>query len=404
MTPSTQLDFLIHDFAGHPFEVELSRELAVNGFNVVHAFCGGVTTGKGNLERQEGDSPTLSFVDVSAETFERYSLFGRVKSEVEYGTRLAALARELRPRVVLSANTPLIAQGALWRASSRLGSTKIFWLQDFLGRGVRAVFTERNAVVGATLGRVIEWFETILLRRSDGIIVIADDFLVTLSDRRVETPTLVVENWAPLDEIRLGAKSNGWSTATGLDSLRVVLYSGTLGLKHDPEHLVVLARSLDPASERLLVITEGLGREYLERAKAVDGLEALLLCDYVPYNMLSDVLSTADVCIVLLEEDAGTFSVPSKVLSYLAAGRAVVGAMPAANLAARTIDRAGAGAVVSPGEYESFATMACTLLRDGETAERMGQAAREYAEAAFNVAGIAEQVSKFVTSVRRGSV
>jgi len=390
-------DVLVHDFAGHPFEAELSRELARLGLNVVHAYCGGVTTGKGNLQRTEDDPAGLSFLDISDLEFERYSTLGRVRSEYRYGRRLSAAARSLRPRAVLSANTPLIAQAGLWATCGRLRADRIFWLQDFLGRGVRAVFTERNALLGATVGRAIERLETTLLRRSNGIIVIADDFLSALRDRRVKVPTLVVENWAPLDEIRMGSKPNQWSTAMGLDGLRVAIYSGTLGLKHDPEHLVAAARALDPASERLVVITEGLGRDHLERAKEAEGLDALLLCDFVPYERLSDVLSTAEVCIVLLEEDAGTFSVPSKVLSYLAAGRAIVGAMPAANLATRTIARAGAGIVSTPGSYAEFASSLVGLLRDGDTSVRMGQDARAYAESAFDAAGIAARVSEFVT-------
>jgi glycosyltransferase involved in cell wall biosynthesis len=390
-------DVLVHDFAGHPFEAELSRELARLGLTVVHAYCGGVTTGKGNLQRTEGDPAGLSFLDISDLAFERYSTLGRVRSEFNYGRRLSAAVRSLRPRIVISANTPLIAQAGLWVTCGRIRSDRIFWLQDFLGRGVRAVFTERNALLGATVGRAIERLETTLLRRSNGIIVIADDFLSALRDRRVKVPTLVVENWAPLDEIRMGSKPNQWSTAMGLDGLRVAIYSGTLGLKHDPEHLVAAARALDPATERLVVITEGLGRDHLERAKEAEGLDALLLCDFVPYERLSDVLSTAEVCVVLLEEDAGTFSVPSKVLSYLAAGRAIVGAMPAANLATRTIARAGAGIVSTPGSYAEFATSLVGLLRDGDTSVRMGQDARAYAESAFDAAGIAARVSEFVT-------
>ncbi|CAB4324119.1 MAG: glycosyltransferase [Actinobacteria bacterium] len=390
-------DVLVHDFAGHPFEAELSRELARLGFSVVHAYCGGVTTGKGNLQRTEDDPEGLSFLDISDRAFERYSTLGRVRSEYRYGRRLSAAARSLRPHAVLSANTPLIAQAGLWITCGRIGANRIFWLQDFLGRGVRAVFTERNALLGATVGRAIEHLETILLRRSDGIIVIADDFVATLRDRRVKVPTLVVENWAPLDEIRMGSKPNQWSTSMGLDGLRVAIYSGTLGLKHDPEHLVAAARALDPESERLVVITEGLGRDQLEQAKAAEGLDALLLCDFVPYEALSDVLSTAEVCVVLLEEDAGTFSVPSKVLSYLAAGRAIIGAMPATNLATRTIARAGAGMVVTPGSYAEFAASVVALLRDGETSKRMGHDARAYAESAFDAVGIAARVSAFMT-------
>jgi hypothetical protein len=65
--------------------------------------------------------------------------------------------------------------------------------------------------------------------------------------------------------------------------------------------------------------------------------------DYQPYGQLAEVLATADVLVALLESSAGIFSVPSKVLAYLCAARPLLASMPKENLAARTIERAGAG-------------------------------------------------------------
>ncbi|MCE0445535.1 hypothetical protein LT493_12320 [Streptomyces tricolor] len=61
------------------------------------------------------------------------------------------------------------------------------------------------------------------------------------------------------------------------------------------------------------------------------------------------MLGTGDVLVVLLGPDAGQFSVPSKTLSYLCAGRPVLGLMPADNLAARLLRQAGS-AVFPPEE------------------------------------------------------
>jgi hypothetical protein len=43
------MQLLIHDYAGHPFQVQLSRELAMRGYSVVHAFTGGLLTPRGSL-------------------------------------------------------------------------------------------------------------------------------------------------------------------------------------------------------------------------------------------------------------------------------------------------------------------------------------------------------------------
>lgn len=178
----------------------------------------------------------------------------------------------------------------------------------------------------------------------------------------------------------------------GLHNRRVALYSGTLGLKHDPEHLVAVAQALAPKDEMLLVVTEGIGRDHLERRKSELGLNGLRLLDYVDYESLPDLLGTADVSLVLLEPSAGAFSVPSKILAYLAAGRPIVGAMPTENLASQTIVRAGAGVVVAPGDHAAFADAAVELLRAPGRATAMGIAAREYAERTFDIERITDEI------------
>jgi putative colanic acid biosynthesis glycosyltransferase WcaI len=385
------LRILIHDFAGHPFEAQLSRELASRGNVVVHAYCGKVATGRGALSSNDGDPSSLSFVDAATNGFERYKPLRRVETELRYGKRLARLVADIRPEMVVSANTPLLAQALLWRAARGIGARRVYWLQDFLGRGTRAVLTGRSTFLGFSFGRALESLETRLLRESDQVIVITDDFLDELGRRSVFTPATVVENWAPLDELPPRDKANDWSREHGLAVRPVALYSGTLGLKHDPEHLLRAAEAVSEVGA-LVVISEGAGRALLEAERSKRGLENLILLDYVNYERLPDVLGTADVCLVLLEREAGTFSVPSKTLSYLAAGRAVIGAIPAENLAAETILRAGAGAVLEPGDYGAFATAVRNHLCDPQRTAAMGAAGRAYAEEAFDIRVICDRI------------
>ena len=65
----------------------------------------------------------------------------------------------------------------------------------------------------------------------------------------------------------------------------------------------------------------------------------------------------------ILDADAGAFCVPSKVLSYMCAGRAVLGAMPRQNLAARVVVDQNAGRVVEPDDVAGFRAAAIELAR-----------------------------------------
>ncbi|MGK2955504.1 MAG: glycosyltransferase family 4 protein [Solirubrobacterales bacterium] len=386
---------LLHDFAGHPFPAQLARALASRGDDVDHAYCSGVETGRGDLTHHQGDPASLRFSEISADRFERYSPVRRMVDEVRYGRRLAAHVHRTTPDVILSGNTPLIAQMLLWRAAGRASSARVYWVQDFLGTGTHGVLRDRSAILGATVGRAFEKLETRLLQSADGAIVIAEDFATELQRRGVRVPWTIVRNWAPLNEIPIVPKDNPWSRAHGLENARVALYAGTLGLKHDPDHLVVLARALRDSGHRLVVATEGRGREYIEAARSRENLEgALVLVDYVDYAELPALLGSADVCLVLLEAEAGRFSVPSKILAYLAAGKAIVAAVPAENLSARTLDESRAGVRVEPGNHEGFARAVVHLLEQPNETRRRGAAARAYAEQTFDIEFIATTIRR----------
>src|SRR5207248_1981594 len=117
----------------------------------------------------------------------------------------------------------------------------------------------------------------------------------------------------------------------------------------------------------------------------------LRLLAYQPYDRLPEMLASADVLVAVLEPEAGTFSVPSKILTYLSAARPLLVSVPADNLAARVVERSGGGVVVRPGDSAAFLAAAGTLLDDAELREQLARRARAYAEASFDVDAVADR-------------
>jgi glycosyltransferase involved in cell wall biosynthesis len=134
-----------------------------------------------------------------------------------------------------------------------------------------------------------------------------------------------------------------------------------------------------------------MGADRLRQRLAEQPLANLRLLPFQPWEDLPDVLGAADVLVVLLEAEAGTFSVPSKILTSLCAGRPILAAMPEANLGARTIVRAEAGLVVAPGEPHRFLAAARQLRHSTELRDRMGASARAHAESAFDIEAITDR-------------
>jgi glycosyltransferase involved in cell wall biosynthesis len=123
--------------------------------------------------------------------------------------------------------------------------------------------------------------------------------------------------------------------------------------------------------------------------------------DFQPYHRLPEVLASADVLIATLEAEAGDFAVPSKILSYLCAGRPIILAAPSNNLSTRVISRSGGGYVVNSEDLGQWQKVAKELANNSSLRATLGQRARAYAEATFSIINIAREFESVLTAAYR---
>ena len=77
---------LIHDYAGHPFQIQLSRELPRRGYDVLHLYSGHNNTPRGDLEKRISDPDSLTVEGIlTKKTIQKYSFIKRRSQEIEYG-------------------------------------------------------------------------------------------------------------------------------------------------------------------------------------------------------------------------------------------------------------------------------------------------------------------------------
>lgn len=375
---------VVHDYSGHPGQVHLSRELARRGHVVEHQFCASYTTGRGATERRPGDPETFSVraLDMGGE-FARYSPLVRLAQEVKYAPAAAKAIRDADPDVVVLSNIPLISCFLLtvWLRIRKI--PYVFWHQDIYSDAIATHARRRLGLAGRIIGSVAGGAERAVALNAAAVVPISDTFLDQLTAWGVPRERItVLPNWGAIDEMPLRDRENWWGREHGLADEDVVMYAGTLGLKHDPAILLHLARHT-PAGTRFVVVSQGQGREWLEQHRGE--APAMELLDYQPYDQLPDMLASADVLVVVLEADASRYSVPSKVLNYLCAGRPVLGLLPRDNAVSHMIESAQAGVVADPGSSDRASDVLNDLLADAETRRQMGVAAREYAEKTFDV-------------------
>jgi colanic acid biosynthesis glycosyl transferase WcaI len=398
---------VVHDYVGHPFQVHLSRHLAKRGHEVSHIYFADHPGPKGSFENQPNDPPLLRFIGITLGGSAEHAAgsgaqtgFARRFGDVAYGREVARVIQGFKPDVVLSGNTPTEAQRAILRSCKSRGVGFVYWVQDIYSMAVTKYLSERLGYPGKAIGWYYQWLDRCQFRDSDAIIVISEDFAPLVgswagNDNKVS----VIENWAAIDDLPSGLKDNDWSRDHSLHSDLAFVYSGTLGRKHSPMLLLRLAQACR-AGESVVVAGQGFGIPQLQAAKTEHRIDALKLLPIQPARHLADVLATADVLVATIEADAGAFAIPSKVLSYLCAGRPILLAAPRDNLAARTVERANAGIVVDPADEAGFMAAAGRLRADPELRAELGANGRAYAERTFDMTRITDRFERVILNVR----
>lgn len=400
----------VHDFSGHPFQVQLSRALAGRGHGVLHGYSTQFVTGHGRLEVTSDDPSTLRIEGIEADVpMIKYHPLLRTRFEVAYATAWKKALRRERFDVVVACNVPLFTLARVQRQFARTRQPWVLWHQDLYSLGVGAEAERRLPGVVAPLARRgVEWLEKVQVRDATAVVSITDAMVERYRVWGVGRDDVhVIPNWAPLDDVVPGDRDNRWAKQNDLpeDAVRLV-YAGTLGRKHNP---LLLLELLDAAKARgvnahLVVVSEGCGAEEL-RAAAGDRSDVQVF-GFQPAEEMTDLLASADAVVTLLEADAAEFSVPSKVLTYLAAARPIIALMPHGNPAARDVADAGGftGEPTGDGARAAAAWLEQTA-RDPEVLAAIGDRGRALATARFDIERITDRFEQVLTAAaeRRAS-
>jgi len=391
------MKFVVHDYCGHPFQVQLSRTLARRGHDVTHLYFADEPGPKGNLANDTKNPPSLRIVGITlGKPVSQTALIARRFNDIAYGREAARIIQSLKPDAVISGNTPTEAQGIILKACKKRDIRFVYWLQDVFSVAVSNYVARQLGPLGKLVGWYYRHLDRVQFRESDAIVAITEDFAPLASSWGGDpSKVTVIENWAALDEIPMGPKSNSWAREHGLCDGLAFIYSGTLGRKHNPDLLLRLAEAFkNTNSVNVVVVAQGVSVKQLASDAAERKIPNIKLMPLQPAGEFPKVLATADVLVAMIESDAGTFAVPSKVPSYMCAGRPVLLAAPAENLAARIVRRANAGLVVNPSDTTGFVEAACRLRDDPELRASLGANGRAYAERVFDIDAITDKFER----------
>ncbi len=316
----------------------------------------------------------------------------RWQQERKYGDLAVAELNSWRPEIIISANTPLMAQKKIIGWADRKRVTSVFWLHDLLSVAARSIISDIHPVIGRLAYAYLNRIEVRALSRADHIIAITDDFIPFLRQWHIDPTKIgIIPNWGPIERIPVLQRRNFFSDQHGLNDKFVVLYSGTLGKKQGISLIIETATKLTGHDDICFVIaTDERGHDYLKWQLAGRVLPNLMQLPLQTPSRYPYLLASADLLLVSLDKEAGAYCVPSKLWAAFCAQRASIVAIDRENLCARITNEISAGVVISPNSVDQCVSAITELKINGPLRLDMGKRARRYAERFFPISNVAD--------------
>ena len=317
---------------------------------------------------------------------------------------LAAIVSRSRPDAVLAMSPPLTLGLAGWLAARIHRVPFVFNIQDVFPD----VAVELGAITDPRVIAVASWLERETYLRSDAVTVLSDDLAANvrakIAGRRGRAgdgaKVKVIPNFIDTDWIRPAERENAYRAEHGLTAKTVVMYAGNVGFSQSLD-LVLAAAAHHAHDPDVVFVINGGGSARAGLEEAAAGLDNVRFVDMAPKDRLPEVAAAADIHLVPLKAGLARSSVPSKLYTILAAGRPVVASVDPGTEVANTVDAAGAGITVAPGDPEAFTKAIGQLVQNPAEARAMGERGRVFVEGWASPAAVAQAYEALFDELRR---
>ncbi len=284
--------------------------------------------------------------------------------------------------LILAVSPPLQAGLAGCILAWLKGAPLLLDLHDVVPDLAIAVEMLRNPLA-IKMARLLEKF---IYSRSDRILVISEEFVPNLIGKGiVKSKISFLPLWVDSDLISPGNRKGPFRKTHNIGEVQtVVLYTGNMGAKQNLENVLEAAGRLQTYRDVLfLFVGDGSEKKRLQEYahdKALSNVRFLPLLPPQPRELLPELLAAADVLVLNQSAHIVDTVIPSKLFTYMAAGRPIVAAANQSSQAAACIRKAGSGIVVDPENPAALAEAILQLREDRELAERLGRQGRLFVE------------------------
>jgi len=233
------------------------------------------------------------------------------------------------------------------------------------------------------LARAIERF---VYNKADRVVCLCQGFVEKLTARGIAPEKLqLIPDWADTQNVYPIAGANAFRRANELTQDKfLVMHTGNMGKKQDLMN-VVQAAELSQGTTDLVWLLVGQGEE---RAAIVEEirqrkLRNISLLPLQPAEGIAEMYSAADVLLLNQKAAVEDSVIPSKLLTYMAAGRTILAAVSERSEVARQVRDAQCGLLVPAEDPKALVEAVSLLRRDPSLRQRLGTNGRVYADLHF---------------------
>jgi glycosyltransferase involved in cell wall biosynthesis len=302
------------------------------------------------------------------------------------------LGRRRYDIIFVYASSPILQAIAGMALKRRTGAALVTWVQDLWPQSLEATGFVRSRWLLRIVERVVRW----IYRHNDLLLVQSPAFIPPVAALAGNTPVLYHPNPGEPQSPTAGETPSGLAFDRGFN----VVFAGNLGTVQALDTILAAAERLrDDHGIRFILIGDGSRAAWLRSEVGRRGLTNVNMPGRFPQEAMPGIFAQPAALLVTLNRDPiMSLTVPSKVQSYLAAGRPIIAALDGEG--ARLISEAGAG-IACPAEDAVALAQAILTLRAAapEERERMGTAGRTYHDQHFSPPLLTARLSGYFAEV-----
>jgi len=307
-----------------------------------------------------------------------------------------------KPGLVFAVLQPLPLGATLTLLAKLRGFKLIFNVQDLHPD----VLVDLGLIKSKPVIKALKWIERTAYRRADGLAVICQGFKNHVAQHGAQGAIEIIPNWIDIDEIKPQPEKGQLirDMANIPAGVPVVLYAGTIGHVSGAQVVMQAAkRALESDSStpiHWLLVGEGPLLPTLQiLAQSLPNVHFL---PFQPRELLPAVQNCATISMVSLLPGKGTFSVPSKVLGYMAAAKPVVASVDLNSETGILVQQASCGLVAQPGNPQALLRAVEQLLASQQNALELGAKGRQFLEQRYSRTQVCSQYAEFFQQTLQG--